>query len=405
MWTNTTTNYFMTGADFMIYVGIDIAKDKHDCHIFSTNGEIDEISFTFSNDLDGFKELLNAIPTDNFEMVRVGLEATGHYSFNLVEFLMNNSIEPIIFNPLQINLIRKAQSLRKTKTDKVDAKTIAFLLLDKNLNHHSNSSYHFSELKSLARHRFRLVKRSSEHKVQMNRLVVIMFPELDKLVNSVTQKSVLELLRQFPSKEEIANAHLTRLTTVLKKNSRNRYGKDKAIEIRNAARQSIGSSTKSFSFELKQTIEVLIFIENLIKDVDNEIREIMDLLMTPITTVPGISYTLGSMILSEIGDVNRFDNPGQILAFAGLEPGIHQSGTFDGSKMKMVKRGSPHLRWALFNASSLIVLHDETFKQYYEKKQSEGKHHLVIISHVARKLVRVLFKLLRDNIPYERQIA
>lgn len=387
----------------MIFVGIDVAKDKHDCFICDSNGSVIKDSFSFDNNKDGFNLLLSFLPSCS-ENVKVGLEATGHYSLNLINFLVENGFNPVIFNPLQINLFRKAQTLRKTKTDKIDAKLIAFMLSASDAKPHSNLYYHNNELKSLTRYRFRLNEQLARLKISLSRIVNIIFPELDSCVYSINQKSTMAMLRMFPSKELIANAHLTKLTNVLRENSKGKYGKDKAILIRNAAINSIGSDSDAVSFELMQTIDLIDFYSSKINDLEDKIKLIMDEIQSPLMSIPGVSYTLASIILAEIVDINRFDNPNQLLAFAGLDPGTHQSGKFVAKDVSMVKRGSPYLRWALLNAARLVAMRDEAFSLYYQKKKSEGKHHYVVLTHTAKKLVRVIFKLLKDNCKFEPQI-
>lgn len=380
----------------MFLVGIDVAKDKHDCFICDSEGNVHKDVFTFSNDRKGFNLLLSFLPKSS-ENLKVGLEATGHYSLNLVNFLIENGYSPVIFNPLQINLFRKAQTLRKTKTDKADAKLIALMLSSCDAKPHLDLSYHVVELKSLTRYRSRLKEQLARFKISLNRIVDIIFPELEDCVYSINQKSTMALLYEFPSKELIANAHITRLTNVLKDNSRGKYSKDKALEIRNLAINSIGTSSDANSFELVQTIDMINFYSSKMDELDAKIKDIMDELESPILSIPGISYNLGSIILAEIVDINRFDTPAQLQAFSGLDPATHQSGKFIATDVSMVKRGSPYLRWALLNASRLIAMRDACFKGYYQKKRAEGKHHFVALTHVARKLIRVIFKLLKTN--------
>ncbi|MFP5528082.1 IS110 family transposase [Peptococcus simiae] len=386
----------------MILVGIDVAKDKHDCYICDSDGNVIKDSFSFDNNIDGFNLLLSFLP-ETSDNVKVGLEATGHYSLNLINFLVEYGFNPVIFNPLQINLFRKAHTLRKTKTDKIDAKLIALMLSASDAKPHLDLSYHISELKSLTRYRSRLKAQLSKLKISISRIVNIIFPELESCVYSVTQKSTLAMLRMFPSKELIANAHLTKLTNVLMANSSGKYGKDKAICIKKAAAKSIGSDSDAISFELVQTIDLINFYSSKFKVLEDKIKFIMDQIQSPLMTIPGISYNLASIILAEIVDINRFDNDGQLLAFAGLDPGTHQSGKFVAKDVSMVKRGSPHLRWALLNAARLVAMNDETFALYYQKKKSEGKHHYVVLSHTAKKLVRVIFKLLKENCQFVPQ--
>lgn len=381
----------------MIAVGIDVSKSKHDCYILSYDGEVLNSGFTFSNDRKGFDFLLKQIALFPKDIIKVGLEATGHYSANLISFLTDNGLSPIVLNPLQTNLYRKAQTLRKTKTDKTDARLIASMIISGEFNTHSELSYHVLELKSLTRHRFRLIKKLSNAKIELVRILDVMFPELENLVYSTSQKSTLALLKELPSLNDIANCHLTKLSNILKKNSKGKYSKEKAIQIREAAKSSIGSKSIALSFELKQAIALIEFLDLQVDELDSQIKEIMDELSSPILSIPGISYTLGSSILAEIGDVSRFESPSKLLAFAGLEPGISQSGKFVAQNMTMVKRGSPYLRNSVLQAARLVAMKDETFKRYYLKKKSEGKHFYVCLSHVARKLIRVIFHLLSTN--------
>ena len=380
----------------MFLVGIDVAKDKHDCFICDSEGNVLKDVFTFSNDREGFNLLLSFMPTSS-ENVKVGLEATGHYSLNLINFLIDNGYSPVVFNPLQINLFRKAHTLRKTKTDKIDAKLIALMLSSSDAKPHLDLSYHVTDLKSLTRYRSRLKDQLARLKISLARIIEIVFPELEDCVYSINQKSTMALLHEFPCKELIANAHLTRLTNVLKDNSRGKYSKDKALEIRNVAINSIGTSSDASSFELVQTIDMINFYSSKIDELDAKIKDIMIELESPILSIPGISYNLGSIILAEIVDINRFDTPAQLQAFAGLDPSTHQSGKFIATGVSMVKRGSPYLRWAILNASRLVAMRDPCFKDYYQRKRKEGKHHFVALTHVAKKLIRVIFKLLKTN--------
>jgi len=387
----------------MIYVGIDVAKDKHDCFIITSEGEIIKDAFTISNNIDGFNTLISAIPNVPKDKIRVGLEATGHYSVNLTRFITENQLPLVVLNPLQTNLFRKAQTLRKSKTDKIDAKLIALMLHSGDFKLHSKESYHLQELKSLTRHKSRIKENLSKYKISLCRVVDIMFPELPGLVYSLNQKSTYSLLRTFPSKDAIASAHLTKLTNVLRKSSNGRYGKEKAILIKNTADASVGSCSRALSFELLQILSFIDIYTNEINKIDIEIKAIMDDMESPILSVPGISYGLGSIILSEIGDISRFESPSKLLAFAGLEPSTFESGKFVATGMKMVKRGSPYLRWALLEAARLISMKDPTFRAYYLKKKAEGKHHYVANSHVAKKLVRVLHYLLIHELDFVAQ--
>ena len=380
----------------MIFVGIDVAKDKHDCFITNTDGEVLFKSFTITNNLDGFDDLYQKIESvmEDVSKVKVGLEATGHYSYNLLGYLLDKGLTTFVINPLHTNLYRKSLSLRQTKTDKVDAHTIASMLMsDVNLKSYSNTSYHNEELKSLTRYRFDKVKERAQLKQSISRLVCILFPELEKLVPTLHQNSVYELLYEFPGAKHVANAHLTRLSNLVETASKGHYTKDTAITFREAARTSIGSNMPAKSLELKHTIKLIRELDAEIEEIENEIKIIMDEINSPILSIPGISYRMGAMIIAEIGDFSKFDSPDKILAFAGMSPSTYQSGQLDNCYARMEKRGSRYLRYALYNATAYVCLWDPTFKAYLAKKRSEGKHYYVALSHATKKLIRVIYQL------------
>lgn len=385
----------------MIYVGIDVAKHKHDCIIIDSFGEILEDVFQIENNLEGFNllksKILDNLEDNDFKKLKVGLESTGHYSNNIINFLRKNSFHITIFNPLSTNLYRKAFSLRKTKTDKIDALHIATMLFSDDSKPYSPISYHISEVKSLARHRFRLVGYRSKLKISYCRIIDIIFPELSSIVWSINQSSIYSLLLELPNTHFISQCHLTTLTNILSKSSKGKYSKDKAIEIRNLAKNSIGAISESISFELQQTIRIILNVQEEIKILDKKIKSLMNKIDSPIMSIPGISFNLGSIIISEIGDINNFESPAKLLAFAGLEPSTHQSGTYKSSYAKMVKRGSKYLRWALLNAARLVSMRSKVFKEYLTKKRLEGKNFFVALSHVAKKLIRIIFHLLKHN--------
>ena len=387
----------------MIYVGIDVAKDKHDCFINNSDGEVLFKPFTIPNNRDGFEDLYNKIScsTEDLSKVKVGLEATGHYSYNLLGFLVDKGLTTFVINPLHTNLYRKSLSLRQTKTDKVDARTIASMIMsDVNLKSYSSISYHNEELKSLTRYRFDKVKERAKLKTSISRLVLILFPELEKMVPTLHIASVYALLSEFPGASKVASAHLTRLTNLLEEASKGRYNKDTAIMFRDAASTSIGSNMPAKSLELKHTIKLIQELDIEINEIENEIKIIMDEINSPILSIPGINYRMGAMIIAEIGDFNRFDSPDKILAYAGLSPSTYQSGQLNSAYSHMEKRGSRYLRYALFNATKFVCHWDPTFAEYLAKKRAEGKHYNVAISHAAKKLVRVIYQLERTGQTY-----
>ena len=380
----------------MIYVGIDVAKDKHDCCILDAEGRKLYPVFTISNDKVGFDELFSRIEevTSDKAEIKVGLEATGHYSNNLLASLVDKGFPTVVINPLHTNLYRKGLSLRKTKTDKVDASSIAMMLMtDRTLKPYSETSYHNEELKSLTRYRFDKVHERSKLKASLARLVNILFPELEKLVPTLHQNSVYTLLEELPGADYVARCHLTHLKKILDDSSRGHYSRDKAIEIRNAAIDSIGTPMDAKSMELRHTIHLIWMLSEEIEEIEASIKAIMDETQSPIMTIPGISYRMGAMILAEVGDFERFDNADKILAYAGLSPSTYQSGQLDSSHSHMEKRGSRYLRYALFNATKFVCKWDESFGIYLGRKITEGKHYNVAISHAAKKLIRTIYRM------------
>ncbi len=387
----------------MICVGIDVAKDKHDCFILSSDGEVLYDVFTIPNNRAGFQALLAAINdcSGNLGKIKVGLEATGHYSYNILGFLLDNGLATYVLNPLHTNLYRKSLTLRKTKTDRVDARMIASMLMsDVNLKSYTDTAYHNEELKSLTRYRFEKVKERAKLKTSIARLVNILFPELENLVSTLHIAAVYALLSEFSGAKQIANVHLARLTNLLSGSSKGHFGKDKAIEIRDAARNSIGLVMPAKSLELKHTIRLIGELTTEIDEIELVIQGIMDEIQSPITTIPGIGTNMGSMILAEVGDFSNFESPDKILAYAGLSPSTYQSGKMDNCYAHMEKRGSRYLRYALFQATQYVCHWDPTFAAYLAKKRAEGKHYYVAISHAAKKLVRLIYAMEKSKQDY-----
>ena len=228
----------------------------------------------------------------------------------------------------------------------------------------------------------------------------ILFPELEKLVPSLHIASVYTLLNEFPGASQIASAHLTHLKTILFDASKGRYDRDKAVKIRDAARNSIGSAMPAKSLELKHTIRLIRELDTEIEEIENAINSIMDEVHSPITTIPGIGTRMGAMILAEVGDFSNFDSADKVLAYAGLSPSTYQSGQLTNCYSHMEKRGSKYLRYAIFNATKYVCIWDPTFAAYLAKKRAEGKHYNIAISHAAKKLVRLIYAMEKSGQPY-----
>jgi transposase len=322
-----------------------------------------------------------------------------------VNFLHEKRLSVKVFNPLAVQRLRKAQTLRRTKTDQTDAKFLACMLIGDDSKSYEKSLPQIEELKTLTRHRFRLVKEQSKHKQHISRLITIVFPEITNAFCSTALATVRELLLQFPSAKAIASVDIRKLTNLLWSASKHRFGRDKAEEIRNLARQSIGTNNRGTALELQQHLQSILFLKQQIKVVEVEIKTIMIEFNSPIISIPGISYTTGAMILAEIGNIENFRNPAKLLAFAGLDPSLYQSGKFNADRTPMVKHGSPYLRYAIIQAATSVRRYAPEFREYFDKKMAQNKHYLVAVSHVAKKLTRVVFSLLKYQNSYEQQSA
>ncbi len=392
----------------MISVGIDVSKDKHDCFIVNSEGEVLADVFTIHNTMDGFNFLLQRIRecTMPQDKIKVGLEATGHYSYNLLGFLLDNGLPTYVLNPLRTTLNRKSHSLRTTKTDRVDARTIATMLLsDAGLKPYTDTAYHNEELKSLTRYRFDKVKERTKLKSSISRLVCILFPELEKLVPTLHMASIYALLEEFPDAKQIAAAHLTRLKALLETASKGHYKRDMALRIRDAARNSIGAFMPAKSLELQHTIRLIRELDAEIAEIEERIQSIMNDLHSPITTIPGMGVRMAAMILAEVGDFTRFVSPDKLLAYAGMSPSTYQSGQLKNCYPHMEKRGSRYLRYALYNATKCVCHWNPNFAAYLAKKRAEGKHYNVALSHATKKLVRLIFAMEKSKQPYSQLAA
>lgn len=388
----------------MNYIGIDVAKDKHDCVILNQLGEVLHKPFTIKNDKAGFQKILditNSISSEIDEF-QVALEATGHYHLNLLNFLLGNNFTSFVLNPLHTNLYRKSQTLRKTKTDKTDAVSIAKMLFSElDLQPYSSKQQQSEDLKSFTRYRFDKVQERAKLKQSISRLVTILFPELEKLVSTLHLASIYALLNAYPGAKFISEADLEELTTILYTASKGRIGRCRAVVLQESAQNSIGTHLPAKTMELKNTIKKVQSLDEEITEIEKEIHNILVEIDSPIFSIPGLGETMGATILAEIGDFSRFSSPDKILAFSGMSPSTYQSGQMYSSHAKMEKRGSRYLRYALYNATKFVCQWSPVFKEYLAKKRAEGKHYNVAISHAAKKLVRVIYQLQKSGETYK----
>lgn len=387
----------------MIYVGIDIAKLNHFASAISSDGEILMEPFKFTNDGDGFSLLESNLASicDDKDNIIIGLESTAHYGDNLVRYLVASYYKVCVLNPIKTSTMRK-NNIRKTKTDKVDTYVIAkTLMLQESLRFVTFYDLDLMDLKQLGRFRQKTIKQRTRLKIQLTSYIDQVFPELQYFFKSgLHQKSVYALLKEAPTPKAIASMHMTHLANLLKVNSHGHFTKEQAKELRVLAQKSVGASDSALSIQITHTISQIELLDSQLEQVEAEMTDIMKFNDSVIMTIPGIGYINGGMILGEIGDVHRFSNPNKLLAFAGLDPSVYQSGNFQAKRTRMSKRGSRVLRYALINAAHNVVKNNATFKTYYDKKMAEGRSHYNALGHCAGKLVRIIWKMMTDNVKF-----
>jgi transposase len=384
----------------VIYVGIDVAKETHVAAVMNTDGVVLLEPFAFQNNHDGFQQLKAELETLDRNELLIGLESTAHYAENLIFFLHAQGYRLAVINPVQTAAVRKT-GIRKTKTDKIDSLLICKTLALNSFRFYTENDVKTLQLKSLCRFRQKLKKSKARLKIQLVSYVDMIFPELQFFFKSGLHiKTCYELLKSYSSPDDIAALHLTKLSNLLSKASRGRFGKEDARSLKSLAASSVGVKNTYISIQITQTIAQIELIESQLTELEQIIGQAMDELDSVIMTVPGIGKLNGAMILGEIGDIHRFSHPSKLLAYAGLDPVVSQSGKFTAKRTRMSKRGSKVLRYALINAAWNVSLNNDTFKRYFDSKIAQGHSHYDALAHTAHKLVRVLFKLLTDNVAF-----
>ena len=381
----------------MIYVGIDISKYKHDCFICDDQCNIIVENFSFHNNNIGFQQFLELLKPYDKLFVHIGLEATGHYGLNLKLFLEKNNYSFMEFNPLLVKEFSKSLSLRKTKTDKADSITITQKLMSVPYKPNPKLFYHKYSIKSLSRLRENLVKQRSKYMIQITNTLDIIFPEFKPFFNNKFSTTSIYILSHYKTVSKIANM---KDFDTLHSVSRGKFSYAKFIKLKELAKNSVGESNEIFEFQLDTLHNLYKEIDDKIDSIDSQLSTIVKVLNPPTLSIPGIGDISCASIISEFGDISNFSNPNQMLSFAGLEPGVIESGTMSFTG-KMVKRGSGHLRYTLMNVAVSVIIHNPTFYAFYHKKRSEGKCHRVALSHVCKKLVRVIFILENKHIQFD----
>lgn len=388
----------------MLFVGIDIGKNNHVASMMDEYGKVVFKAFSFSNTTDGGNALFSKLSSysSNPSDFEIGMEATGHYWLSIYSFLFEKGFLLHVINPIQTDGWRKGTEIRKRKNDIIDSVLIADLIRYGQFVQTRLADEDLFSLRTLTRFRTYLVESISDLKRKVVCVLDQIFPEYQSIFSDIFGKTSKEILLQFSSPIDFETISSESLAELLAQLSRQKVGAAKAEQLKAAASSSFGITfaKNSFTFQLKALIEQISFIENQVKETESEISNIMRKLDSPITTITGIGNVTGAAIISEIGDISKFDNPRKLVAFAGLDATVTQSGQFEATHNVMSKRGSPYLRKAIFQAALIASFHDPVLSVYYQKKKAEGKHHLTCVGAVARKMCNIIYAVLKNNQPY-----
>ena len=388
----------------MYYCGIDIAKYKHEATVIDESGKALLDSISFANTKEGCEKLLSLFERLSIskDELLIGMEATGHYWLSVHAFLLELGYEVKVINPIQSEAFRKMY-IRQTKNDSKDSFIIAQIMRFGQFSTTNMSEEVIIAMRQLSRYRLALVDACGDCKRRVIALLDQVFPEYSSLFSDTFGVTSKEVLSQYPTPEDMLTVSTRKLTNLLEKASRGRFGKEKAEQLKSVAANSFGVSfaKDAFSFQIKQLIEQLEFLEKQIEELEEQLAVLLKQTGSYITTIPGIGETLGAIILSEIGDINRFDAPNKLVAFAGLDVKVTQSGEFTGTRQKISKRGSPYLRRAIWLAATRAAFCDPILSEYYQSLRARGKHHLTAVGAVSRKLCNTIYTILKEDRPWQ----
>ena len=388
----------------MIIIGIDIGKNKHEATLIDEKGNIIGKSIKFENSTAGFNKLISSINNYNISNDKFvfSMEATGHYWLALFSKLVESDYNVQVINPIQTDACRKFY-IRETKNDSKDSFLIAQVTRFNGYSKTTLPDEVMISLKELTRFRTFLVDDISDYKRKATVVLDKIFPQYTQIFSDTFGKTSKEILTKYPLPKDILNEDLESLAKVLSTSSKGRLGYSKAEQLQNLAKESfcIKFATEALVMEIKSILSTIEHLQNQVSKLDEKIAVLLRSLGTTIETIPGIGPVLGAIIVSEIGDINRFSHASKLVAYAGIDPTVKQSGEFNATKNRMSKRGTPYLRRALWTASIVAAFNDPNLHEYYLKKKNEGKHHGTIIGAIARKLIYRIFIVLKDNIPYQ----
>lgn len=387
----------------MYIVGIDIGKNHHEASIVSPEGKQIGRSLRFATTHKGADSLMSFIFKNIGNSPCVfGMEATGHYWYPIYSFLKAKGYTIYVINPIQSDSLRKMY-IRQTKNDSIDSFLIAEVIRFGQFGTTSMADENILAMRQLCRYRDSVISSRTEIKLRIGTIMEQIFPEYEKQFSSLWVSTSMGILEKYLTPENIENAPIDELFEIIKDKSHNRLTRAKAISIKEAAADTFGIkiAQDAFSFQLKQLIDRMNFLDKQIEALDCQILEYYEKFDCYLHTIPGIGMIAAATILAEIGDISRFKNSSALVAFAGIDPTVRQSGEFNSTHNHMSKRGSPYLRHAIFLAATTCSFHNSPLNAYYKKKRDQGKHHLTATGAVARKLTTVIYAVLRDSKPYE----
>lgn len=387
----------------MYIIGIDIGKNHHEASIVSPEGKQIGRSLRFATTHKGADSLMRFIFKNIGNSPCVfGMEATGHYWYPIYSFLKAKRYTIYVINPIQSDSLRKMY-IRQTKNDSIDSFLIAEVIRFGQFGTTSMADENILAMRQLCRYRDSVISSRTEIKLRIGTIMEQIFPEYEKQFSSLWVSTSMGILEKYLTPENIENTPIDELFEIIKDKSHNRLTKAKAISIKEAAADTFGIkiAQDAFSFQLKQLIDRINFLDKQIEALDIEIMKYYEQFDCYLHTIPGIGIIGAATILAEIGDISRFKNSSALVAFAGIDPTVRQSGEFNSTHNHMSKRGSPYLRHAIFLAATTCSFHNSPLNAYYKKKRDQGKHHLTATGAVARKLTTIIYAVLRDSKPYE----
>lgn len=387
----------------MFYIGIDIAKRNHEAIIIDDDGSIIEKSFSFKNNNDGYEKLIDTIKNISYykNQFIFGMESTSHYWLPLYSKLTKDGYTVHVINPIQSDALRGLY-IRKTKTDSKDSLIIADLIRFGRYSKTDAPKDKQHALRELSRNRSYIVGTIGDMKRKVIAMIDQIFPKYETLFSDIFLISSTELLIAYPTPELMCKARTDTLTKLLFKHSCGHFGKAKALEIKEKAKNTFGvaDSCGVYSDLISSYLLQIKNLQSQVNMIEKKIKSMMDEMDSQILSITGIGYILGATIISEIGDITRFKSADKLAAFAGMDPSVKQSGDYTSAKNRISKRGSPYLRRAIWLATFSAINNDPMFREYFDKKRSEGKSFMKAMGHSSKKFISVLYAVLRDNEPY-----